>query len=337
LDTNPGIVSAINNLLFSKLPYILERFKNRKFEIELVQILKKHQIDVVQIEGLYMLQYLEVIRAKSRAVIAYRPHNIEYQIWDGLSRKDIFILKKLYFKLLSQRILKYELSILNAYDLIIPISIEDADFYNRLGNTKPAIVIPTSIEIQKFDNAAAQLTNPSIFFIGSLEWLPNQEGIIWFLNHCWSILLDKFPNLKWYIAGRNAPVSLIKKFSKPGIVWAGEIENASEFIKDKSIMIVPLFSGSGMRIKILEAFSHAKPVVSTTLGARGTMANDNENILLADIPQKFVEQIGCILEQAHLYKTISINGYEHARKNFDNNIISRALSNFYKQHLTFNI
>jgi len=337
LDTNPGFVSATINLLFSKWPYILIRFKNSKFEIELVEILNKHQFDVVQIEGLYMLQYLEIIRGKSSAVIAYRPHNIEYQIWDGLSRKGTSILKKLYFKILSRRILKYELTILNAYDLILPISIEDADFYHRSGNIKPAIVIPTGIEIQKFANATGQLTNPSIFFIGSLEWLPNQEGIIWFLNHCWSILLNKFPNLKWYIAGRNAPVSLIKKFSKPGIVWAGEIENTSEFIKDKSIMIVPLFSGSGMRIKILEAFSHAKPIVSTTLGARGTMAIDNENIFLANTPQKFVDQIGCLLEQGQIYKNISTNGYEHARKNFDNNIISKALSNFYKQHTTFNI
>lgn len=335
-DTSPRILSAISNLAFSKLPYILERFKSQKFEQELIRILGSNNFDIVQIEGLYMLQYIPIIRQYSNAKIAYRPHNVEFQIWDKLSLSSSGILKKLYFKILSDRILKYELSLLNTYDLILPISNEDANIFNHSGNRLPCLVVPTGFEIQNIEITPIELNNPSLFFIGSLEWLPNQEGIIWFLNNCWDVLHNKFPNLKWYIAGRNAPINFEKKFDKPGIEWKGEIDNASEFIKDKSIMIVPLLSGSGMRIKIIEAFAHAKPVVSTSLGARGTMAQDDESILLADSPEKFIEQIIRLFEQAQLFKKLAINGHEHAKSMFDNNFISKTLMTFYSQHLTHN-
>jgi len=335
-DTSPRILRALSNLAFSKLPYILERFKSSKFEQELILILSSNNFDIVHIEGLYMLQYIPIIRQNSKAKIAYRPHNVEFQIWDKLSLSSSSVFKKLYFKILSDRILKYELSLLNTYDLILPISNEDAQFFNQLGNKLPCLVVPTGFDIQNIEIPTAHPGHASLFFIGSLEWLPNQEGLIWFLNHCWDVLHKKFPDLKWYIAGRNAPANFEKKFDKPGIEWKGEIDNASEFIKDKSIMIVPLLSGSGMRIKIIEAFAHAKPVVSTSLGARGTLAQDNESILLADSPEKFIEQITRLLEQAQLFKKLAINGHAHAKNMFDNNLISKTLLTFYNQHLTIN-
>ncbi len=334
-NTSPGILSAAINLFFSKLPYILARFRSRKFEQELIRILNTQNFDIVHIEGLYMLQYIPIIKANCKAKIAYRPHNVEFQIWNKLAQVDPGVFKKLYFKILSDRILKYELSLLNSYDLILPISNEDAVFFNHSGNNRPLLVVPTGFEIQKMAPPTHELTNPSLFFIGSLEWRPNQEGVIWFLEHCWNILHSKFPALKWYIAGRNAPVNFKRKFDKPGIVWKGEVENASEFIKDKSIMIVPLLSGSGMRIKIIEAFVHSKPVVSTNLGASGTQAKNNDNILLADSDEIFIEQIIRLLENNQLYQKLAINGYKHAKNTFDNTIISKTLTAFYKQQVTF--
>ena len=104
---------------------------------------------------------------------------------------------------------------------------------------------------------------------------------IWFVENCWPGLHQQFPNLKFYVAGRNAPAWLINKFHYPNIEFVGEVEDAYRFMNSKSIMIVPLFSGSGMRIKIIEGMALGKTIVSTEIGAEGIEVSDNENILIA--------------------------------------------------------
>jgi len=333
LDTTTRLLDAAINLVFSDLPYILKRFKSTDFEHQLIQILNTFKFDIVHIEGLYMLQYIDTIRSNTKAKIAYRPHNVENQIWDNLSQSSSRIFIKNYYKILAKRILTYELSLINQYDFIIPISEEDARFFRLSGNNKPEIVIPTGFEIETKPEIKFNPLMASLFFIGSLEWRPNQEAIQWFLKFCWIQLHQRFPELKWFIAGRNAPDKLKRQFSLPGIVWLGEIENARQFIADKSIMIVPLHSGSGMRIKIIEAFLNGKPVVSTTLGARGTKTTDGENILLADLPNTFVEKISKLIEQPQFYLDIASSSYEFTKNAFNNNNISNNLMGFYEKHL----
>ncbi len=333
IDTTPSFSGLLKNLFFSKNPYILDRLRSEKFKTELIRLLNLKSFDIVHIEGLYMLQYSKIVKANLGAKISYRPHNIEHEIWQNLKNGHFAFLKKIYFKILSKRILKYELSKLNTYDLIVPISGEDSNFFKAAGNRMPELIVPTGFEIPSVEIFRDKNINYNLYFLGSLEWIPNQEGIVWFINNCWSILQKRFPTIRCYIAGRNTPENLKKQFSIPGIVWVGEVDNASNFIKDKSIMIVPLLSGSGMRIKIIEAFLQCKPVVSTTLGSRGTMSENGKNILLADTPDKFAETLINLLTDSDLYEKLSKSAYELANENFDIKLISNKLITFYKQHI----
>ncbi len=333
VDTSPKISSAIHNLLFSTKPYILSRFSNKKFYKKLQILLENHTFDIIQIEGLYLLQYIPFIRKKSTALIAYRAHNIEHEIWSKLSDNEQNIIYKAYLKILSKRIKRYEQTIINQYDLLIPISSNDEIFFKNLANKKPTHISPVGFEILQANNSFENKQNKHLYFIGSLDWLPNREAIRWFIDNCWLELNKQHPDLKLFIAGRNAPESFVKKIKHPNIIYKGEIETVDDFIKDKKIMIVPLLSGSGMRIKIIEAFLQKKAVISTKLGAIGTKSIHNEHILIAETKEEFIAKINLLLSDENLYQKIINQAYDLVSENFNNFEISKSLAQFYTSQL----
>jgi polysaccharide biosynthesis protein PslH len=333
LNTKISFWKAFINLIFTKKPYILQRFKSHDFEESVIRLLKSKQFDIVQIEGLYMMQYVELLRHYTNALISYRPHNLEHRIWKLLSQNASNNLKKAYFKILSKRILRFEKSILNSYDIIIPISPFDATFFEKAGNSMAMAVVPAGFKITNYPVKEEFLSKHKLFYIGSLEWIPNQEGIIWFVNKCWDILKQEFPNLELHIAGRNTPKWLISGYSKPGIFWAGEVEQIKDFIKDKTIMIVPLFSGSGMRVKIVEAFLSYKAVVASALAVQGTGGADNCELLIADGHIEFISKISSLIRNEKLYRRLVDDAYKFACINFDNYQISNDLNDLYMHEL----
>ncbi|MDD4109059.1 MAG: glycosyltransferase family 4 protein, partial [Prolixibacteraceae bacterium] len=299
-------IAAFINLLFSGKPYNAVRFISKSFSRELKELLEKKQFDVVQLEGLYVCPYIPVIRKYSDAKIVYRAHNIEHEIWERTALLSNG-LKKLYIKILAERIKAFEKGYLNKYDLLVPITERDGIILNQLGNIKPSYVSPTGIDTKVLIPHSKNLEHPSLFHIGSLEWGPNQEGLLWFIDRCWPKIHEKFSDLKFYIAGRKAPEWLTKRFNGPNIVFEGEVPDAYEFMNSKSIMIVPLFSGSGMRIKIIEGMALGKPIVTTPIGTEGISTMSGKNILIADNEQEFIRDIERLINDKDLFRMIGIN------------------------------
>lgn len=326
-----SVFSAILNLIFSKEPYNAVRFISKAFSNELVKLLQEKKFDIIQLEGLYVCPYIPVIRRNSDAKIIYRAHNIEHEIWKrtaGLSHG----IQKIYLNNLAQRIKRFEKRILNSYDLLVPITERDGKILNGMGNIKPMHVSPTGIDTTSLVPHSKNLEHPSLFHLGSLEWAPNQEGLIWFIDKCWPDIHSKFPELKFYIAGRNAPEWLIRKFVAPNIIFEGEVEDAYEFMNSKSIMVVPLFSGSGMRIKIIEGMALGKPIISTSIGTEGIATSSQTNILIANTKDQFIRAISELITDNNTYNEISRNAIEYIHDKFDNLALSGALSNFYQKH-----
>lgn len=253
-------IEAAFNLVFSKLPYNAQRFISDDFSVELVKLLSEKKFDVIQLEGLYLCPYIPVIRKYSDALIAYRAHNIEYEIWDRTAKLSNGLRSK-YLQNLSRRIKRFEISYLNQYDLLIPITDRDGQILDALGNTKPKHTSQTGIDFASLVPTAKKLEFPSLFHIGALDWAPNQEGLIWFFDKCWPRIHRDYPEVKFYLAGRNAPEWFERRIKLEGVEYLGEINDAYDFINSKAIMVVPLFSGSGMRIKIIEGMSDRKSVV----------------------------------------------------------------------------
>ena len=324
--------SALSNFLFSRKPYNAVRFISKEFSEELVNILKEKEFDVVQLEGLYVCPYIQIIRKNTSAKIVYRSHNIEHEIW---SRSAILAkgFKKWYLKNLSKRIRNFEIRQLNNYDLIVPITKRDGNILDQLGNKKPSHISQTGIDSSMLIPNAKNLEHPSLFHIGSLDWSPNQEGLIWFFENCWNDIHSKYPDLNFYIAGRNAPVWFQRKIGMPNVIYKGEIPDAYEFINSKSIMIVPLFSGSGMRIKIIEGMALGKPIVTTAIGTEGIATTTGKNIILAEDSDGFIKAVSRLIEDRNYFDEISKNAIEYIHEHFDNLASAGALIEFYKKNI----
>lgn len=324
-------IEATLNLLFSRLPYNAQRFISDEFSQELAKLLTEKSFDVIQLEGLYLCPYIPVIRKYSKALIAYRAHNIEYEIWERTATLSEG-LRSRYLRNLSKRIKRFEVSYLNSYDLLVPITDRDGIILDKLGNTKPRHTSQTGIDFASLVPTARKLEFPSLFHIGALDWAPNQEGLIWFFNQCWPKIHQENPDLKFYLAGRNAPEWFERIIKLDGVVYLGEINDAYDFINSKAVMVVPLFSGSGMRIKIIEGMALGKPIVTTDIGTEGIPTENGKNILIANDADRFTDAITQLINDRELSNRIGKSAIGFIQEKFDNLLQAEALVEFYKQH-----
>ena len=334
INTDINIFKAFINL-FSGKSYNVQRFYNHKFESMLKDILTRQEFDIIQVEGIYASMYADTIRKYSKSPIILRQHNVEYQIWERMANNERNFLKKYYLKLLARRLKKFELIQLNKYDAIIPVTDDDAKVFESEGCIKPIFVSPAGIDVTLFNKNEKKTENPyHIYHLGSLEWLPNRQAVIWFIENVWDKILEIDKRFKLFIAGKNTP-SFFKKYETENLVIAGEVSNAIEFISDKSINIVPLLSGSGIRLKILEAMAAGKLVISTTIGAQGIKYNKDKNILIADSAEEFCNIFINISKEADCYAEIKQNAQELIKNEYSNSAVVSKLIYFYKN--TFNI
>lgn len=330
VDTEASIsaAGALKNLLFSEKSYIAERFYTQEFRDKLKELFAKSDYDIIQLEGSYIGMYTSDIQKYSNAKIIMRAHNLEYEIWERTA-KNSRLLKKYYFSNLAQRIKKFEVSQLNSFHAMIPITQRDANSLIGLGCRIPIHITPTGIDVEEAQRLESKIEFPSIFHIGALDWPPNQEGLLWFFDKVWPLVLKKHPQLNFYLAGRNAP-SRIKNLEVTNLVYLGEVESAKGFMNSKAIGVVPLLSGSGMRIKIVEGMSLGKTMITTTLGVEGIAAKDGKDIMISDDPEEFAKKICLLVEDKELFNHIGENAFKFVRNSFDNKVIAKSLLDFYK-------
>jgi glycosyltransferase involved in cell wall biosynthesis len=332
IPTNNSLGKILQNLFLSDLPLHAERCISNAYHDALIRLLSENKFDVIQIEGLYLCPYIPVIRKYSDALVAYRAHNIEHEIWQR-TNQIAGVWRFFYLRRLVRRLKKFELNFLNQYDVLVSITERDGYILDQLGNRKPRYTSQTGIHLSSLIPTAKNLEYPSLFHIGALDWPPSQEGLLWFLNSCWPAIHEKYPSLKFYIAGRNVPAWIESRFKSDDVIFLGEVEDAYTFMNSKAIMIVPLHSGTGMRIKIIEGMALGKAIVSTSVGCEGIPAIDHENILIADKPQDFIGSVDALVADKSLFERLCKNSVDFIRAKFDNLAIVGALVDFYKQQI----
>jgi polysaccharide biosynthesis protein PslH len=333
VDTAVRTWRLLVNLVFSRLPYNAERFLYASFEKELARVLMSKHYDIVQLEGLYLMPYVETIRRHSTAKVVLRAHNIEQEIWKRISQTETNPVKRTYFTLLATRLRRFELAVINRYDLLVPITHRDKKEFDRMGNLKPAFVCPATLDNYKFASPVSVKPPASLFFLGSLDWKPNQEGLLWFINHVFPKIRLLDQKITFHIAGRNAPHWLRDKIKGDGVFFHGEVPDAPGFMQEHGILVSPCFSGGGMRVKIIEAMTQGKPVVTTSIGAEGLGAVHGENILIGHSSAEFVDHIDRLMKIPDFYLKIGTNALSFVRQHFDNMKITADLASFYENHL----
>lgn len=314
-----------------KSPHII-RFISEDYKKRLSEILTNTDFDIVMLESLFMCPYIEIIRQHSRAEIVLRSHNIEHQIWKRIYKNCNNIIKKPLLKHVYKTLERYELSVLYKVDAIAAITDIDASFF-RENTTTPVFTLPFGIDIEhirKPENASMEKN--SLFHLGSMNWEPNIEGVNWFLENIAPALNKDLPDVKIYLAGRNMPQTLYDKHPE-NVVVVGEVEDAYSFMCSKQIMFIPLLSGSGMRIKLIEAMTLCKSVISTSIGAEGVEVENGKDIVIADTPDEMIFRIKQLFNNPEAANFIGQNAGEKAKK-YNIKQIFDSFENFINTNLT---
>ena len=318
--------------LFSEESYHVKRFVSETFKNRLIEVLKAEKFDVVQLEMIYMAPYIETIREHSDAIIMLRAHNVEHKIWERMAKKTVFFAKRWYLNHLVRTLRNYEMSVLDKVDGIAAITITDASYFRRVTAT-PVIDLPFGVDIDKFDPVFEVGDTPTFYHIGSMNWMPNEEAIKWFLKNVWNIVQKRLPEAKLYLAGRNMP-KWLKKKNRKNVIVVGEVPDAHEFVNQNNIAIVPLFSGSGMRIKIIESMALGKTVITTMIGAEGIQYTEFEDLIIADNEHKMIENICRLYRHPEEAEAIGLNARRLIEELYDNKKIINRLVIFYEELTT---
>lgn len=313
LDAGVKAVKALLNLFTGK-SYHMERYEDNVASVALGRLMDDEAFDAVLVEGLYSVPvYLRAVSArKHRTPAAYRAHNLEYQIWARLAAASPNPVKKWYLGLQANRLKKFEQRTWSAFQAIVPIVTTDEiaikKYLNRTiakSSNKQIPAIQTYQPGIAIERPFAFIHQPlSLFHIGSMEWQANEQGVLWFLQKVWPLLLVKYPQAQFHLAGKGLSKS-DPRFFQTGVVNHGEVPDAEDFMHQHGIMVVPIQAGSGIRIKTLEAMALGVPVVSTSVGAQGLSVTSGTEMFIADQPQQFADAIATLLANPAQAQTLT--------------------------------
>lgn len=328
VNTNISPLHAFMNL-FSNRSYNIERFDSPNVKAEVKHLLKEKSFDVIHLDSIYVAMYLNTIREYSNAKVVFRAHNVEYLIWQRLAEVSKPGPKKWYLALLAKRLKQYETHQFRKFDAILPISNNDATIIQEYAPSVPMHLTPAGVNMEDFNPDFNQVEFPSLFHLGSLDWMPNLEAVNWFLDKIWPKVNEANPEAIFRIAGRNMP-NAIQQRNAPNVEMVGEVDDAFAFMNNQAIMVVPLLSGSGMRLKILEGMAMGKCVVATSIGAEGIEYHDGENIKIADSEADFAQTIIALTEDPDEVFRVGSNAIEMIQKQYTNQQIVKGLLSFYQ-------
>ena len=271
------------------IPYNAARFISPALMAQLSELLRTERFDVVQLEGSFMLWYAGYLRVEHAAgrlpqlpPLVMRAHNMEYRIWQMLAQGEGNPLKKWYFSHLAGRMKSLESWGVRQVDAVAAITDEDVARLRELHCPATVALVPAAVEMSAFQPDPAVRPRPrSVFMIGSLNWLPNLEGLEWLLREVWPAIHAELPDLELHVAGTAPPAHLLVPRAD-NVFIHGFVDSAADFMRQYDLMLVPLLSGGGMRIKIIEGMAVGKAILSTTLGAEGVAARDGRDLVLRD-------------------------------------------------------
>ncbi|GAB3825471.1 glycosyltransferase family 4 protein [Hymenobacter jeollabukensis] len=332
VDTSLSPLKALRNLLFSPHPYNVERFMSGALAAKLTELLTTEHFDVVQMEGTFVAWYVDVVQRVAPGVpTVLRAHNVEHEIWDQLARNERQGLKAGYLRHLARRLKRFEARYLPRFSAVAAITEPDQRRLRQLGCPEPVVFIPAGVDLTRVQPDPAIKAQPkTLFFLGSLDWRPNVEGLEWFLEKVWPEARKNHPELELQVAGKNMPAH-IRDLRVPGVHVHGFVASAPVFMQEYEVMIVPLLSGGGMRVKIIEGMALGKCIISTGLGSEGIAVRHLHDILVCDDPQQWIEVLRQYCHGEFCYKGVGEQAQRTAQLLYDNDKVVQRFVELYRR------
>lgn len=321
--------SLFVNLFYSK-PYIVERHYSRVMAERVLALIASNQFDLVHCEWTPYTENISNIFGKLPSVLS--AHNVEAQIWERYYQAESNLLKKIYIYFQWQKLVRYETNAAQKYSLVTTVSEPDKDVFVDQYGCKRVMVVPNGVDERYFTPVKADIMPGSMVFTGSMDWRPNQDGVKYFVEEIFPLIKRQIPVATFTVVGRKPPQWLKDLAHRvEGLTVTGTVDDVRPYIASSALYVVPLRVGGGSRLKILEAMSMAKVVLSTTIGAEGLDVKEGSNVLLRDTPQDFADTACQVLMNWDKYLDYSTAGRALILESYTWDAIARGMNDVWRR------
>ena len=283
--TSPAFLLQIAKGLVTDMPVAVFRHSNDEMRATVDRLLKEHAFDHVVCDFLSSTPHFSDL---SRASLFQ--HNVEAMIWKRHVEHAGSPLRRTYFRRQARLMLDYEGRVCQSVKNIVAVSEADAAMMRKLYAAPRVMAVPTGVDVSFFRPTVESQPSTDLVFVGSMDWMPNVDGVVWLVQEVLPLIRKKLPGCTLAVVGRTPGREVTELAERhPGIRITGTVPDVRPWLWESKVSIVPLRIGGGTRLKIYEAMAAGTAVVSTTVGAEGLNISPGENILIADEPGAFAD------------------------------------------------
>lgn len=322
-------LSLLKNIA-SALPYVVERHYSSLMCRTVENIANNDKIELIHCEWTPYTENIRHILPHVPSVLS--AHNVEAQIWERYYQTEKNRIKKSYIRLQWEKMTTYEQEVSRIYNQVAVVSEPDRTIFEKTYSTPNVTVVANGVDEIYFAPLDNNVVPNSMVFTGSMDWRPNQDGIKYFIEDVFPIIKRALPDATATIVGRQPPKWLIELARKcAGITVTGTVEDVRPYIAESALYFVPLRIGGGSRLKILEALSMGKPVISTSIGAEGLVVRDNEHVLLRDGSDAFAMAAIEMLTNPEKFEHLGERGRELVEQRYTWDAIALDMENVWQR------
>ena len=328
--------------VISKRPFLVERDDLSEMRRVVNQVMNSDHVDVIHADQLTMTQFafpLDLNGSKKPALV-FDAHNAVWTITERMKENAPFYLKPPLW-LETKRIKQYEGMIVSDFHATLAVTepdrlalIEAAHEYRANGkDVAPISVIPIAVDTKQIQPVSRDTDSLNILTMGTLYYPPNADGIRWFAQEVFPLLRQRIPKITLTIVGKNPPQDFVRLAEDPnnGVTVTGFVEELDPYFAKSALMVIPVRAGGGMRVRILEGFARAIPVVTTTVGLEGIQARPGTDVLVADTPADFANSVLALLQNKGFQEKLASNGRRLVEDKYDWQVVLSDLDKIYER------
>ncbi|HEY6119617.1 MAG TPA: glycosyltransferase [Pyrinomonadaceae bacterium] len=312
---SPGFYADLALNFITPLPYFIKKYESRVMQQKLKDLTETKKTDVLVCD--FLVSSVNVPTDLPCATVLFQ-HNVEEIIWKRYYEVQENKLKKAYLYDQWRKTRQYERDTCRRFNHVIAVSREDRELMKRDYGITAIDDVPTGVDTDFFTCGGKENQDPhNIVFTGSMDWLPNEDAIRYFIEQIMPLIKRHKQNVTLTVVGRN-PYSGLVELSRrdPSVIVTGRVEDVRPYMERAAAYVVPLRIGGGTRLKIFEAMAMEKPIVSTSVGAEGLPVQHGEHLLLADTPELFSESVVRLLSDKAFANDLGHRAAEIVRKEF---------------------
>ena len=283
--------------MFQAAPFAVSKFTDPGVRARLASWLREDNFDVAVCDFLSASQNFPHNPAVPCVLFQ---HNVETALWRRLASTESNLARRVAYKVEARKMERYETAALRRFPRVIAVSEHDREQMLQMNPGGQVTVVPTGVDTHAFVVAEHKETNsPKIVFTGSMDWEPNIDAVSYFCREVFPAIRADFHSVMFQIVGRN-PHGKVKRLASDSVQVTGTVPSVADYLRDATVVVVPLRIGGGTRLKIFEAMAMGKALVSTSIGAEGLDVQSGRDLLLADDPKSFIDAILLLLRNGEL-------------------------------------